>query len=103
MAVSQAIFRTFVQIPVITLCVLGLVGCGGGGGSEDNKGWIEITEPSSKDYFEVEDGNLDLDLGGWAFVSNKTYSDNSNCDNYLVLIFSDCEDYLGSDVWVENK
>ena len=29
MAVSQTIFRTFVQIPVITICVLGLVGCGG--------------------------------------------------------------------------
>ena len=30
MAVSQTIYRSFVQIPVLTLCVLGLVGCGGG-------------------------------------------------------------------------
>jgi hypothetical protein len=32
MAVSQTKFRSFVQIPVITLCVLGLVGCGGSDG-----------------------------------------------------------------------
>jgi hypothetical protein len=88
------------------LCISLLVACGGGGGEgegegEGNKGWIEITTPSSKDYFEVEDGNLDLVLGGWTFVSNRTYSDNSNCDNYLDLILSGCEDYLGSDVWVE--
>ena len=38
-----------------------LVACGGG---EGNKGWIEITEPSSEDYFEVLDGNLDLVLAG---------------------------------------
>lgn len=35
MAVSQTIFRTFVQIPVLTLCVLGLVGCGGGSNDDE--------------------------------------------------------------------
>ena len=84
------------------LCISLLVACGGGGGSgEGNKGWIEITIPSSKDYFEVEDGNLDLVLAGRAFVSNRIYSDNSNCDTYLHVIASDCEDYEASDVWVE--
>jgi hypothetical protein len=93
--------RPFLKIISLIGITTWLIACGGGGGGEGGEGWIEITIPSSKDYFEVEDGNLDLVLGGWTFVSNRTYSDNSNCDNYLDLILSGCEDYLGSDVWVE--
>jgi len=85
----------------IATFMISLVSCGGGGSGEDNKGWIEITNPSSEDYFEVVDGNLDMLLAGQVFISNFTASDNSNCDNYIDLIFSDCEDYERSDVWVE--
>jgi hypothetical protein len=93
-------YRRLTFVSLILLTILGILACGSGGG-EGNKGWIEITIPTSEDHFEVVDGNLDLVLAGWAFVSNRIYSDNSNCDNYIDVISSDCEDYVASDVWVE--
>jgi hypothetical protein len=89
----------FLFLIIYSLAACG--GGGGGGGGEGNKGWIEITVPSSKDYFEVVDGNLDLVLAGNVFISNRIYSDYRNCDNYIFLISTDCADYEASDVWVE--
>ena len=83
MAVSQTIFRTFVQFPVITLCVLGLLGCGGSDGgsvsnvySDDGDGsYIEITSSEQPNYSKRSATNCVMNASGRVF---NEYSPNSS-------------------------
>jgi len=53
------------QLPIVAFIVLGLVSCGGGGGGND--GWIEITEPSPDDYYQMIEASRTITLSGNVF------------------------------------
>jgi len=97
MAVSQTIFRSFVQIPVITLCVLGLVGCPGSDGgnvsngySDDGDGsYIEITSSEQPNYSKRSATNCVMNASGRVFneyFPNSSVGDCFGISNWHFLV-----------------